>query len=103
MKITKRPTAITGGKTVSTARGTGAQGGAKVSTAGNVDRLQVAASTSQLQELEAEMAQLDISDVAKVAAVKLAVSNGSFRVNSEVVADRLIDSAKEAVRKRPRK
>jgi len=103
MKITKRPTAITGGKTVSTVRGRTPAGAAKGTGSANVDRLQVAASTSQLQELEAEMAQLDISDVAKVAAVKLAVSNGSFRVNSEVVADRLIDSAKEAVRKRPRK
>lgn len=103
MKITKRPTAINGGKTVTTIRGTGARGGAKAATSGNVDRLQVAHSTSQLQELEAELAQLDISDVSKVAAIKLAVTNGSFRVNSEVVADRLIDTAKEAVRKRPRK
>ena len=100
MKITKRPSPISGGKPVSATQGAGVQKGAQSPAGGNVDKLQIAASTSQLQELEAQMAKLDISDAAKVAAVKLAISNGSFAVDSEVVADRLIDTAKEAVRKR---
>ncbi|MDP2267157.1 MAG: flagellar biosynthesis anti-sigma factor FlgM, partial [Thiobacillus sp.] len=35
--------------------------------------------------------------------VKAALADGSFAVNAEVVADRLIDHTKEALRNRPRK
>jgi negative regulator of flagellin synthesis FlgM len=103
MKITKRPPTITGGKSVTTAQGASVRKTAKPAGAGNVDKLQVAPSTAQLRELEAELAKLDISDAAKVAAIKRAIDNGTFEVNSVIVADRLIDTAKEAVRKRPRK
>ena len=102
MKITKRPTSIAGGKTVSTLKGTGASKGAKSANAVS-DKLQIAASTAQLRELETQLASLDISDAAKVAAIKRAIDNGTFEVNTEIVADRLIDTAKEAVRKRTRK
>ncbi len=103
MKITKRPPSIIGGKTVSTTQAAGVRKSAKTATSGNVDKLQVTASTSQLRELEAELDKLDISDAAKVAAIKRAIDNGTFEVNSVLVAERLIDTAKEAVRKRPRK
>ena len=102
MKITKRPPTI-GGKSVTGTQGASVHKAAKTPSAGNVDKLQVAASTSQLRELEAELAKLDISDAAKVAAIKRAIDNGTFEVNSVLVADRLIDTAKEAVRKRSRK
>ncbi len=102
MKITKRPTLV-GGKTVSKTQATGVGKPSKTSSSGNVDKLHIAASTSQLRELEAELDKLDISDAAKVAAIKRAIENGTFEVNSVLVAERLIDSAKEAVRKRPRK
>jgi len=103
MKIDKRLPTVRGGKTVSTTQGAAASKNTRASKAGNVDKLQIAATTSQLQELEAQLAKLDITDAAKVAAVKLAVNNGTFKVDSEVVADRLIDTAKESVRKRPQK
>ncbi len=103
MKISKRPPAVSGDKSVSGTRGTGAGKPGKAADAANVDKLQVAASTSQLRELEAELAKLDISDAARIAAIKRAIENGTFEVNSVIVADRLIDTAKEAVRKRPRK
>lgn len=102
MKIDKRLPTVRGGKTVST-QGAAASKDPRASKAGNVDKLQIAATTSQLQGLEAQLAKLDITDAAKVAAIKLAVNNGTFKVDSEVVADRLIDTAKESVRKRPQK
>lgn len=103
MKITKRPPTVSGDKRVSGTRGAGVSKLAKPAANGNVDKLQVAPSTAQLRELEAELAKLDISDAAKAAAVKRAIDSGTFEVNSELVADRLIDTAKEAVRKRARK
>jgi negative regulator of flagellin synthesis FlgM len=38
-----------------------------------------------------------------VAEVKQALEAGTFEVDSEVVADRLIETSKEAIRKRPAK
>lgn len=102
MKITKRPPTI-GGKSVSGTQAADVRKTGKAVAPGNVDKLQVAASTTQLRELEAELAKLDISDAVKVATIKRAIDNGTFEVNSVIVADRLIDTAKEAVRKRPRK
>lgn len=103
MKISKRPPTISGDKGVSATRGAGVSKLDKGAGTTNVDKLQVAASTTQLRELEAELAKLDISDAARIAAIKRAIENGTFEVNSVLVADRLIDTAKEAVRKRPRK
>lgn len=103
MKITKRPPTVSGDKRVSGTRGAGVSKLAKPAASGNADKLQVAASTAQLQELAAELDKLGISDAAKIAAIKHAVDNGTFEVNSVLVADRLIDTAKEAVRKRQRK
>ncbi len=102
MKITKRPSAIGGNDNVTGTQGAGVRKTSRPAGPG-VDKLQLAASTSQLRELEAELAKLDISDAAKIAAIKRAIDSGTFEVNSVLVADRLIDTAKEAVRKRPRK
>lgn len=103
MKITKRPTTVSGDKSVSGTQGARLSKLGKPAAAGKADNLQVTASTVQLRELEAELAKLDISDTARIAAVKHAIDNGTFEVNSVLIADRLIDTAKEAVRKRPRK
>ncbi len=103
MKITKRPHAVNGDKKVSSTQGASVRKLDKPAARGDVDNLQLAPSTTQLRELEAELAKLDISDAAKVAAIKRAIDSGTFEVDSVLVADRLIDTAKEAVRKRPRK
>lgn len=102
MKIDKRTPGVTG-KTVSATQGKTTRKTATPTRAGGEEKLNIAASTSQLRELESQMANLDISDAAKVAAIKNAIDSGTFEVDSEVVADRLIDTAKESVRKRSRK
>jgi negative regulator of flagellin synthesis FlgM len=67
------------------------------------DSLTLTESSSRLRALEGELAQVDVTDAGKVEAVKAALANGSFEVDAEVVADRLIDHTKETLRKRPRK
>ncbi|MEW6254138.1 MAG: flagellar biosynthesis anti-sigma factor FlgM, partial [Planctomycetota bacterium] len=52
---------------------------------------------------EAQLAAIDVTDVGKIESVKAALADGSFTVDAEVVADRLIDHTKETLRKRPRK
>jgi negative regulator of flagellin synthesis FlgM len=102
MKIDKRTPSVSG-KTVSATQGKTARKTGQAAQSGGGDKLQIAASTSQLRELESQLGKMDISDASKVAAIKNAIDSGTFEVDSEVVADRLIDTAKESVRKRPRK
>jgi negative regulator of flagellin synthesis FlgM len=50
---------------------------------------------NQLQALESKLNDVNVVDSARVDAIKQAISEGRFSVNSEVVADRLIASVKE--------
>lgn len=102
MKIDKRLTSVSGSKILSSTQNAAARKTSGAQTSGRADKLQVTASATQLRELEGQIGQLGIENTAKVKAVKLAISSGSFKVDSEVVADRLIDNTKELVRKRPK-
>ena len=52
---------------------------------------------AQLQSMESSMASSPIVDAAKVAEIKQAISEGRFKVDSEVVADRLIETVRELI------
>jgi negative regulator of flagellin synthesis FlgM len=67
------------------------------------DSLTLTDSSTRVRVLESQLASVDVTDAAKVAAVKAAIANGTFAVDAEVVADRLIEHTKETLRKRPRK
>lgn len=49
---------------------------------------------AQLHSMESSMASSPIVDAGKVAEIKQAISQGRFKVNSEVVADRLIETVR---------
>jgi len=53
--------------------------------------------TAQLRSLEGSMASTPLVDVQKVAEIKQAISEGRFKVNSGVVADRLISSVQDLI------
>jgi negative regulator of flagellin synthesis FlgM len=53
----------------------------------------------QIHELETHLSQVDGFDAARVEAIKAAIRSGNFKVDSEVVADRLIASVRELVGK----
>ncbi|MBT9568283.1 MAG: flagellar biosynthesis anti-sigma factor FlgM [Thiobacillus sp.] len=101
MKIDKRITPPAASK-VSSAKGKGA-GKASASGGGGADSLTLTDSSTRIRSLEAELASVDITNAGKIESVKAALADGSFAVDAEVVADRLIDHTKEALRKRPRK
>ena len=54
--------------------------------------------SSQLQMIEKSFADTPVVDAARVAELKQAISDGHFKVNSEAVADRLIDTVRELIR-----
>jgi negative regulator of flagellin synthesis FlgM len=101
VKIDKRITPPAASK-VSAAKGKGA-GKASAPGAGSGDSLSLTESSTRIRSLESQLASVDVTDLGKVESVKSALANGTFTVDAEVVADRLIDHTKEALRKRPRK
>jgi negative regulator of flagellin synthesis FlgM len=101
VKIDKRITPPAAAK-VSAAKGKGA-GKAATPSAGGSDSLNLTESSTRIRSLESQLASVDVTDMGKVESVKAALANGTFNVDAEVVADRLIDHTKEALRKRPRK
>lgn len=52
---------------------------------------------TQLQSMENSMASSPVVDAAKVAEIKQAISDGRFKVNTGVVADRLIETVRDLV------
>lgn len=53
--------------------------------------------TAQLKSLEGSIASSPLVDSHKVAEIKQAISEGRFKVNSGVVADRLINSVHDLI------
>lgn len=52
---------------------------------------------TQLRSMESSMTGSPAIDSAKVAEIKQAISEGRFKVNSEVVADRLIQTVRDLI------
>lgn len=101
MKIDKRVTPTSTSK-VSATKGKGA-GKASTPAGGGGDALTLTESSTRVRALESQLASVEVTDTGKIEAVKAALADGSFSVDAEVVADRLIDHTKETLRKRPRK
>jgi len=100
VKIDKRITPTAAPK-VGAAKGKGA--GKSASSAGSGDSLTLTESSTRIRALESQLAGVDVTDAGKVESVKAALADGSFTVDAEVVADRLIDHTQQTLRKRPRK
>ena len=56
--------------------------------------------SSQLQEIEARMDATKAVDSKRVAEIKRSIEDGSFKVDSSVVADRLLESTRESLQAR---
>jgi negative regulator of flagellin synthesis FlgM len=56
--------------------------------------------SSQLQEIEARMDASKAVDSKRVAEIKRSIEDGSFKVDSSVVADRLLESTRESLQAR---
>lgn len=50
-----------------------------------------------LQSIDSGTASGSVVDVARVQEIKQAISDGTFKVNSDVVADRLLDTVQELI------
>ena len=53
--------------------------------------------SSQLQALDAHVSSGEVVDAARVSKIKQAISEGRFKVNPDVVADRLLQTVQELI------
>ena len=80
-------------RTGSRAGGNATQG----SKSSSQDKVDINPLSSQLQALESSLDNVQVVDTARVDSIKQAISEGRFKVNPDVVADRLLASVKELV------
>lgn len=63
------------------------------------DNVQLSSVSGQIQALETGINEASGFDVAKVEAIKQAISEGRFTINAEAIADKLISSTRELLAK----
>ena len=61
-------------------------------------QVELSSLSTQLQGIEASLGTSQPVDSARVAEVKKAIAEGRFEMNSDVIADKLIDATREALR-----
>jgi negative regulator of flagellin synthesis FlgM len=67
---------------------------------GASDSVEITSLSARLNQLEGVLSGVPVVDSAQVNAIKEAIRDGRFQVNSEVVADRLLSSVKELLLQR---
>lgn len=60
-------------------------------------KVELSGLSSQLQALDAQVSTGEVIDPARVAEIKQAISEGHFKVNPDVVADRLLQTVRELI------
>lgn len=60
-------------------------------------RVQLSPLGSQLAGIEASLANVPVVDTQKVEEIKQAISDGRFKVNSDVIADKLLETVRELI------
>lgn len=68
----------------------------------NSSKVQISTLSTQLQALQSTQASNAVFETKKVEAIKLAISEGRFQVNSEKVADGLLETVKDLLNARKR-
>lgn len=78
------------GAPVAEQRDGGDKGAAETTAANSGDRVSLTGEARQLKELENELASRPVVDSQRVESVRNAVDNGTFSVDAERIADKLI-------------
>lgn len=55
------------------------------------DEVELTGSADKLRELETSLAEVDVTDTGKVESIRQAIAEGSFQVDDEAVAERLVN------------
>ena len=94
MKIDKSLQPVT---TVSVSDGKRRADIAPTPNTGQENNVHLSSNITKLQNLDSSSASGSIVNTARVQEIKQAISEGNFRINPEVVADRLLETVKELI------
>ena len=64
---------------------------------GSGPRVELSPLGSQLAGIEASLADVPVVDTHRVEEIKLAISEGRFKVNPDVIADKLLETVRELI------
>jgi len=64
------------------------------------DSVRLTSAAGKLRQMESELAELEVTDSAKVESIRQAIADGNFNVDEEAVADGLIQESIETLRAR---
>jgi negative regulator of flagellin synthesis FlgM len=90
-----KPTSPTGVEGVTSGKPAGSQPATATQTSARGDKVEITSLSAQLAQLEKVLADVGVVDASRVAELKLAISEGRFHVDSELVADKLLASVRE--------
>lgn len=65
---------------------------------GSGPRVELSSLGSQLVGIEAKLADVPVIDLQRVEEIKLAIAEGRFKVNPDVIADKLLETVQELIR-----
>ncbi|MDO9227317.1 MAG: flagellar biosynthesis anti-sigma factor FlgM [Pseudomonadota bacterium] len=66
------------------------------------DNVELTGTSSRMRELEMQLADLPAEDANKVAAIRQAIADGSFKVDEEAVAEGMVQESIEQLRQQQR-
>ena len=82
---------------------TGKSGGSQAQPgSGAGPRVELSPLGSQLAGIEASLANVPVVDTQRVEEIKQAISDGHFKVNPDVIADRLLETVRELIQSQKR-
>ena len=69
---------------------------ANLAAASSVD-VQLSDLAARLQQIQGQLASGEVVDAAKVAEIRQAIAEGRFKINPDVIADRLLQTVRELI------
>lgn len=78
-------------------RGAQPKSGGSDAAPGGSSNVQLSTLTARMREIENRLGDTQVVDAARVAEIKQAIAEGRFKVNADVVADRLLDTVRELI------
>ena len=69
---------------------------------GSEPRVELSPLGSQLAGIEASLAGVPVVDAQRVEEIKQAISDGHFKVNADVIADRLLETVRDLIQSQKR-
>ncbi len=79
-------------------KGLSARADARKGAAPSAATVQLSALSARLRHVESHLDATPVVDAARVAEIKQAITDGRFKINADVVADKLIDTVRELIR-----